>query len=71
MFPRTGTESEGIVPCGMYRVDGEKRKIKESRGRKIWQDSPPFFRSKEKIMKNHIEITNFNDPNLDLYVRLS
>lgn len=22
-------------------------------------------------MKNHIEITNFNDPNLDLYVRLS
>ena len=71
MFPRTGTESEGIVPCGMYRVDGEKRKIKESRGRKIWQDSPPFFRSKEKIMKNHIEITNFNDPNLDLYARLS
>lgn len=71
MFPRTGIESEGIVPCGMYRVDGEKRKIKESRGRKIWQDSPPFFRSKEKIMKNHIEITNFNDPNLDLYARLS
>ena len=29
--------------CGMYRVDGEKRKIKESRGRKIWQDSPPSF----------------------------
>ena len=22
-------------------------------------------------MKNHIEITNFNDPNLDLYARLS
>ena len=57
------------VECIVSMV--EKRKIKESRGRKIWQDSPPFFRSKEKIMKNHIEITNFNDPNLDLYARLS
>ena len=35
--------------CGMYRVDGEKRKIKESRGRKIWQDSPPsFFKVRRK-----------------------
>jgi len=32
----------------MYRVDGEKRKIKESRGRKIWKDSPPFLEVRRK-----------------------
>ena len=35
--------AQNLTSIRRYRVDGEKRKIKESRGRKIWQDSPPSF----------------------------
>ena len=57
-----------------YKNAGKDNKIKlQEISRKTGKPEAgfPLSMRKEKIMKNHIEITNFNDPNLDLYARLS